>query len=64
VREHAADQTVLILINAFDGGVEFALPEGAWSVAFSSDLDLAVDTVAEGGKMIAPPRSFVVLAAG
>jgi glycogen operon protein len=63
VREHAADQTVLILINAFDGGVEFTLPEGTWTVAFSSDLDLAVDTQAEDGKMIAPPRSFIVLAA-
>jgi glycogen operon protein len=63
VREHAADQTVLILINAFDGGVEFALPEGQWTVAFSSDEELAVDTLAQDGKLIAPPRSFVVLAA-
>jgi glycogen operon protein len=55
---------VLILINAFDGGVEFTLPEGAWNVAFSTDLDLAIDTPAEDGKLIAPPRSFVVLAAG
>jgi glycogen operon protein len=64
VREHGKDQTVLILINAFDGGVEFTLPEGAWNVAFSTDLDLAIDTPAEDGKLIAPPRSFVVLAAG
>jgi glycogen operon protein len=64
VREHGNDQTVLILINAFDGGVEFTLPEGAWNVAFSTDLDLAIDTPAEDGKLIAPPRSFVVLAAG
>ena len=64
VRERGIDQTVLILVNAFDGGVEFALPEGKWTVAFSTDVDLAVDTVAVDGKMIAPPRSLVVLAAG
>jgi glycogen operon protein len=64
VRERGNDQTVLILVNAFDGGVEFELPEGAWTVAFSTDLDLATDTPAEDNKLIAPPRSFVVLALG
>jgi glycogen operon protein len=63
VREHAADQTVLILINAYSDGVEFTLPEGGWTVAFSSDLDLAVDTVAQDGKLIAAAHSFIVLAA-
>jgi glycogen operon protein len=62
VRELAADQTVLILINAFYGGVEFAVPDGRWSVAFASDPALPVGHLVEHA-LIAPPRSFIVLAA-
>jgi glycogen operon protein len=53
---------VLILINAFDGGVGFAVPDGQWNVAFSSDSDLPVGHLVEH-TMIAPPRCFVILVA-
>jgi glycogen operon protein len=63
VRQHAADETMLILINAFDGGVEFTLPPGGWRLAFSSDAGLSVDAPVDSETFIVPPRSFLALAA-
>ena len=63
VRRHAVDETMLLLINAFDGGVEFNLPPGGWKVVFSSDPELAVDTPIESDTFVVPPRTFLALAA-
>ena len=63
VRQHAVDETMLLLINAFDGGVEFNLPPGGWNVVFSSDPELAVDTPIESDTFVVPPRTFLALAA-
>jgi len=70
VREHASDASLLVVINAYHEGVDFALPddEGAslsWSMLLSTDAGLASEQEVLGaGHFLAPPRSLTVFRCG
>ncbi len=70
VREHASDASLLLVVNAYHEGVDFALPddEGAslsWSMLLSTDAGLAsAQDVLGAGHFLAPPRSLTVFRCG
>ena len=66
VREHANDATLLILINAWQEGVSFKLPDDEqtplhWKLMVSTDEALDRESVPKGStEFLAPPRSVTV----